>query len=123
MKILHLSYYYGNNISGAPVAASRLHNALLRKNVDSYFLCIDQRNKGENVYVVPSSKLIRGLFYVFIRGAWIFTRIFFGRIIMTNLFALPVTRSLNLAPSTTSISHWLTPKFAGFVPCIPSIPV
>lgn len=89
MKILHISYYYGDNISGAPVAASRLHNALLRKNVDSYFLCIDQRNKGENVYVVPSSKLIRRLFYIFIRGVWVFSRVVFGRIFMTNLFALP----------------------------------
>jgi glycosyltransferase involved in cell wall biosynthesis len=89
VKVLHISYYYGNNISGAPVAALRLHNALLRNNVDSHFLCIDSRSKGDNVHVVPVSKLKRRIFYLFVRGVWVFSRIVFGRIFMFNLFPLP----------------------------------
>ena len=99
MKVLHISYYYGNNISGAPVAASRLHNALLRRNIDSHFLCVDKRNQGVNVHVVPRLKLTRGLFYVFIRSIWVLSRIALGRIFMTNAFSLPrflsVVRQIN----------------------------
>ena len=40
-----------------------------------------------------------------------------------NLDALPVTRSLNLAPTTISRSASVMPKLEVLVPCMPTIPV
>ena len=50
LRVVHLAYYYGNNTSGAPVAATRLHQALLRAGVDSHFICVEQRDSGVNVH-------------------------------------------------------------------------
>ena len=43
--------------------------------------------------------------------------------LLAKALALPITRSLNLAPRTNNKSHIVTPKFDVFVPCIPIIPV
>lgn len=47
MKILHLSTY---DSSGAGLAAVRLHNQLLSKNIDSKVLCLYHRKKNKGVY-------------------------------------------------------------------------
>ena len=50
MRIAHLSYYYGTkNTSGAPIAATRLHRALLEAGVDSHFICVKQLEPEVNV--------------------------------------------------------------------------
>ena len=89
MRVVHLSYYYGNNISGAPVAAMRLHNALLRKGIESCFICTDQRMQGINILRIPRSRYLSRLFYLLTRGMWVLSRILLGRMLMTNILPLP----------------------------------
>ena len=88
LRVVHLAYYYGNNTSGAPVAATRLHQALLRAGVDSHFVCVEQRQPGVNVHAVPHSRIVERLFYVITRSIWVLTRLVFGRIVMANAFPL-----------------------------------
>lgn len=88
MKVVHLCYYYGNGASGAPVAATRLHLALLRAGVESHYICIDQRDQGENVHVLPKSSLLRSLFYLFVRGFWVVSKALTGRMLMPNVLPL-----------------------------------
>ena len=88
MKIAHLCYYYGNNTSGAPIAATRLHQALLRAGIESHFICIDQREPGENVHVLPKSPLLRRFFYLVVRGFWVFSKAVFGKMLMPNVLPL-----------------------------------
>ena len=45
------------------------------------------------------------------------------RALGANLLVSPVTRSENLAPTTTRRSHSITAKLEVLVPCMPSIPV
>ena len=88
MKVVHLCYYYGNNTSGAPVAATRLHQALLRAGVESHYVCIDQREPGENVHVLPKSSLLRFLFYVVVRAFWVLSKAVTGKMLMPNILPL-----------------------------------
>lgn len=88
MKVAHLCYYYGNNTSGAPIAATRLHKALLRAGVESHYVCIDQREPGENVHVLPKSSLLRFLFYVVVRAFWVFSKALTGKMLMPNILPL-----------------------------------
>lgn len=88
MKVLHLSYYYGNNTSGAPVAATRLHKALLKRGVDSHFICASQREDGDRVYRVPRSAFGAWIFYLITRALWVVSKIIFGRIAMANIIPL-----------------------------------
>lgn len=88
MRVVHLSYYYGNNVSGAPVAATRLHQAMLEFGVDSHFICVDRREDGVNVYELPQNRVTRLVNYVVPRVFWILTKVWFGRMIMPNLLPL-----------------------------------
>ena len=88
MKVLHLCYYYGNNTSGAPVAAMRLHQALLRSGVESHYICVEQREPGENVHVLPHPLLLNRFFYLVVRVFWVLSKILTGRMLMPNLFPL-----------------------------------
>lgn len=88
MRIAHLCYYYGNNTSGAPIAATRLHQALLRGGVESHYICIDQREHGENVHVLPQSALLRKLFYLVVRVFWVVSKILTGKMLMPNVLPL-----------------------------------
>ena len=89
MRVAHISYYYGNNISGAPIAALRLHNALLRRGIDSHFVCAKQNDQGVNVHRIPQSKILGWMVYVLIRGIWALSQFFCGRIFMANMIPLP----------------------------------
>ena len=88
MKVAQLCYYYGNNTSGAPVAATRLHQALLRAGVESHYICIDQREPGENVHVLPQSTLLRKLFYIAVRVFWVLSKALTGKMLMPNILPL-----------------------------------
>ena len=88
MKVVQLCYYYGNNTSGAPVAATRLHRALLRSGIESHYVCIDQREPGENVHVLPRSSLLRNLFYVIVRVFWVLSKALTGKMLMPNILPL-----------------------------------
>ena len=88
MKVAQLCYYYGNNTSGAPVAATRLHQALLRAGVESHYVCVDQRETGENVHVLPQSALLRKLFYIVVRVFWVISKALTGKMIMPNVLPL-----------------------------------
>ncbi len=89
MRVVHLSYDYGlKGLSGAPIAATRLHKALLAAGVDSHFICLNQTEPGENVHLVPSSWLGRKLFYILTRALWVVFRVLFGRIYMPNIIPL-----------------------------------
>lgn len=88
MRVVHLSYYYGNNTSGAPIAATRLHQALLRAGVESHFICMAKRGEGENVHLLPRSKLGQLFYYLFPRGCWVLSKFLFGKMYMPNLIPL-----------------------------------
>ena len=88
MKVVHLCYYYGNNTSGAPIAATRLHQALLRAGVESHYICIDQREPGENIHVLPKSPLFRRFFYIVVRAFWVLTKVLTGKMLMPNVLPL-----------------------------------
>ena len=88
MKVVHLSYYYGNNTSGAPVAAMRLHRALLEAGVDSHFVCVDQCECGVNVHELPASRLGSLFHYLIPRGFWVLSKVLFGKMYMPNLIPL-----------------------------------
>lgn len=88
MRVVHLSYYYGNNTSGAPIAATRLHQALLRAGVESHFICMAKRGEGENVHLLPHSKAGRLFYYLIPRGCWVLSKLLLGKMYMPNLIPL-----------------------------------
>lgn len=54
MKVAHIAFQYGlNNTGGAAIAATRLHQALLKHGVDSHYICVHACEKGENVHELP----------------------------------------------------------------------
>lgn len=64
MKVAHIAFQYGlNNTGGAAIAATRLHQALLARGVESHYICIHQREPGVNVHVLPQGWQ-RSLFFV-----------------------------------------------------------
>lgn len=89
MRVVHLSYYYGNNVSGAPMAAMRMHQALLRAGIDSHFVCVRQLEEGENVHCLPQGWLVRKLFYFVPRVFWVLSKFVTGHLLMPNIWPLP----------------------------------
>ena len=90
MKIAHLSYYYGTkDTSGAPIAATRLHRALLEAGVDSHFICVRQLEPGPNVHAIPHSEIGRRANYLVTRALWVAMRVLFGKMYMPNWIPLP----------------------------------
>ena len=54
MRVAHIAFQYGlNNTGGAAIAATRLHQALLKHDVESHYICVYAREKGENVHELP----------------------------------------------------------------------
>ena len=54
MRVAHIAFQYGlNNTGGAAIASTRLHQALLKHGVDSHYICVYAREKGENVHELP----------------------------------------------------------------------
>jgi len=90
MRVLHLSYDYGlKGTSGAPIAAARLHQALLRAGVDSHFLCVRALEYGPNLTVLPRSWIGQKLYYFFPRVIWVLSKLLLGKMYMPNLIPLP----------------------------------
>ena len=90
MRIVHLSYDYGlRGTSGGPIAASRLHLALLRAGVDSHFVCVRQLEAGPNVHCLPQGWLMRKLFYFVPRVFWVLSKFATGQLLMPNVWPLP----------------------------------
>lgn len=90
MRVLHLSYDYGlKGTSGAPIAAARLHLALLRAGVDSHFICVRKLEDGPNVTALPRSWIGQKIFYFYPRVGWVLTKLLFGKMLMPNLISLP----------------------------------
>ena len=90
MRIAHLSYYYGTkDTSGAPIAATRLHRALLEAGVDSHFICVRQLEPGPNVHAIPHSEIGKRANYVATRALWVAMRVLFGKMYMPNWIPLP----------------------------------
>ena len=90
MRIAHLSYYYGTkDTSGAPIAATRLHRALLDAGVDSHFICVRQLEPGPNVHAIPHSEIGKRANYLVTRALWVAMRVLFGKMYMPNWIPLP----------------------------------
>lgn len=54
MRVAHIAFQYGlNNTGGAAIASTRLHQALLKHDVESHYICVYAREKGENVHELP----------------------------------------------------------------------
>lgn len=54
MRVAHIAFQYGlNNTGGAAIASTRLHQALLKHGVESHYICVYAREKGENVHELP----------------------------------------------------------------------
>lgn len=115
LRVVHLAYYYGNNTSGAPVAATRLHHALLRAGVDSHFICVEQRDSGVNVHAVPKAHAVERLFYLVTRAVWVVSKLLFGRIVMANVMPLwGFTRVMRkLSPDVVHI-HMISQDMVSF---------
>lgn len=107
MRVVHLSYYYGNNVSGAPMAATRLHQALLRRGVDSHFVCLDAREAGTNVHQLPRTRLGSMFYYFLPRILWVLSKVLFGKMYMPNLIPLAGFRKLmrELKPDVLHLHH------------------
>ena len=90
MRIVHLSYDYGLwGTSGGPIAAARLHLALLRAGVDSHFVCVRQLEEGPNVHCLPQGWLTRKIFYFVPRVFWVLSKLVTGQLLMPNIWPLP----------------------------------
>jgi len=90
MRVVHLSYDYGlKGTSGGPIAASRLHLALLRAGVDSHFVCVRQLEDGPNVRQLPRSWIGQKLFYFVPRVFWVLSKLVTGQMLMPNIWPLP----------------------------------
>lgn len=116
MRVLHLSYDYGlSGTSGAPIAATRLHLALLRAGVDSHFLCVRKLADGKNVYRLPENRILAGLFYFFPRVFWVLSRLCTGHLLMPNIWPLPGFGKLvrDLKPDIIHI-HWIGQDMVSF---------
>lgn len=75
MTVVHIAYYYGlNHTGGACIAATRIHNALVRAGFDSHYVCVFQREAGPNVHVLPKAGTMSRLLYFVatkcFRGIW-----------------------------------------------------
>ena len=65
MTVIHIAYRYGlNNTGGAMIAATRLHQALQARGVDSHFVCIWKDEEGTNVHQLPTGWFSRRLFFL-----------------------------------------------------------
>lgn len=116
MRVLHLSYDYGlARTSGAPIAASRLHHALLRAGVDSHFVCIRKLEDGRNVYRLPKNRFLAGLFYFFPRVFWVLSKLFTGHLLMPNIWPLPGFGKFvqDLKPDIIHV-HWIGQDMVSF---------
>lgn len=76
MKVAHIAFQYGlANTGGAAIAATRLHQALLARGVESHYICVHKREAGTNVHELPRGWR-RGVFFVLTkitRCMWRFT--------------------------------------------------
>lgn len=67
LKVLHINTY--ENQGGAARAAYRIHEALLKEGVDSYYYALVSDNGGKRIlYGKPHSKVSRGLWKL--KGIW-----------------------------------------------------
>lgn len=116
MKIAHLSYYYGTkNTSGAPIAATRLHLALLEAGVDSHFICVRQLEPGPNVHAIPPSEIGKKANYVLTRSLWVAMRILFGKMYMPNLIPLSgFSRLINEINPDVIQAHFINQDMLSF---------
>lgn len=122
MRIVHLAYFYGqNSISGgAPIAATRLHQALLRAGIDSHYVCVKAMEQGKNVHEIPGSKLLNLLFYIATRGLWILSKLFCGKIYMANLIPLPgLKKTLDQLNPDVIHAHYIYQDMVSFKQLIP----
>lgn len=89
MTVAHIAFRYGLcNTGGAAIAATRLHQALLSRGIDSHYICIHQHESGVNVHVLPQGWR-RVLFLILTkmtRCVWKFT--LYRRSICLNLIPL-----------------------------------
>lgn len=72
-RVLHIAYHHGMNDSGgAAIASTRLHAALLKRGVESRYVCVNAREPGENVVVLPRGwrRPIRDFLSWIGRGIW-----------------------------------------------------
>lgn len=110
MKVVHISYLYGEkNTGGAAIAATRLHKALLAEGVDSYFICTYKEEDGKNVYELPKTVIIRKIR----KFVWKVLRVFFGlithqRSLETNLVPLiGLSKLLDYIKPDVVHVHWI----------------
>lgn len=116
MKVVHLSYDYGRaGTSGAPIAATRLHLALLKAGVDSHFVCVRRLEDGPNVHLLPGNVILRALFYFVPRVFWVLSKVFTGHLLMPNIWPLPGFSELmrELKPDIIHI-HWIGQDMVSF---------
>lgn len=116
MRVAHLSYYYGTkNTSGAPIAATRLHLALLEAGVDSHFICVRQLEPGPNVHAIPPSEIGKKANYVLTRSLWVAMRILFGKMYMPNLIPLSgFSRLINEINPDVIQAHFINQDMLSF---------
>lgn len=124
MTVVHIAYKYGLcNTGGAAIAATRLHQALLARGVDSHYVCILKYEDGPNVHVLPESGWRRCLFFALTkltRGLWKFTP--YRKSIPLNLVPLFGLKKLltELKPDVVHV-QWINADVCSFeqLACLP----
>ena len=110
MRVVHLSYTYGQGEGGgAAIAASRLHETLIDAGVESHFICLLKHGEGRNVHVLPKPGLACKIYFLLakvLRAGWKLTP--FRRVLGTNLLPLPGLKQLldSIEPDVIHL-HWL----------------
>lgn len=117
MTVVHIAYRYGlNNTGGAMIAATRLHQALLARGVDSHFVCIWQDEEGVNVHQLPTGWFSRRLFFLLTkitRCVWKFSS--HRRSIPLNIIPLFGLERLlkQIQPDVVHV-HWINADVCSF---------
>lgn len=117
MTVVHIAYRYGlNNTGGAMIAATRLHQALLARGVDSHFVCIWQDEEGVNVHQLPTGWFSRRLFFLLTkitRCVWKFSS--HRRSIPLNIIPLfGLERVLKQIQPDVVHVHWINADVCSF---------
>ena len=66
-----------------------MHLALLRRGINSHFVCVRRLEEGPNVHRLPTTWLGRRLFYLIPRVFWVLSKAFCGQLLMPNIWPLP----------------------------------
>ena len=118
MRVVHIGYYYGvNGTGGAAIAATRIHKALLKKDVESIFLCTHNRSgESETVIEIPFAGTVKRkwllLLAKLLRNIWRLTTL--RRPIATNAIPMGMLEAVKSKSPDVVHIHWVSADAISF---------